>query len=269
MVDLSNNSASLDKQIPLEKLFDQETIENFDIINVAWKMSIKPGIRDVSAYISGNTRMEEIEVLEVHVNNIPDMGAYQPLFRQIHSKIMYPTIVFFVFKDKYKIAGYKATDSVQSANKQVLHSFFLSAWIHESAGSENAIRCANTVRELLLNGKGSIKQLYDDLCNAIIICAPQYIGSKRHLMNILFDMSGNKKDPMEEKIDKTKRYDVSNPNQRYKKREYYSTFKYFYEYEDIWHALLSDDKFRNIILNRRYSCPEDMIMSIDSKYTEW
>ena len=104
MIDFSNNAASLEKQIPIERLFDSETISAFSISEVKWKMSIKPELRNVTKYLNGRIRLEEIEVFEVKVNKIPEEGAYHILLKQIYSKIMYPCVVFFEFRNKYKIA---------------------------------------------------------------------------------------------------------------------------------------------------------------------
>ena len=70
MIDFSNNAASYLKPLPLEKLFDVEIINRFDISEVIWSLSIKPQVRNVTKYIDGRIRLEEIEVFEVKVNKI-------------------------------------------------------------------------------------------------------------------------------------------------------------------------------------------------------
>lgn len=269
MIDLSNNAASIQKRIPPKKLFDENTIEKYMISDVVWVMSIKPGIRNVDKEIDGRLRLEEIEAFIVRIQQIPDTGGFRDLLSQIHSKIMYPCVVFFEYKNKYKISAWKTIDSTRSSgNKEILTTHYLSAWIYEPSVSENATRCANAVKDLLLNGEGSIKALYDQICNAIMLCVPQYIGSREHLLKILYDLSGNKNDPIAAQIDHTKRHSVKNPNARYKKKEYGTAFQYAYEYEDIWFALMNDNKFRKIIESRRYRSIEDLILHIDLKYRE-
>lgn len=266
MIEFSNNAATLEKQIPLERLFYTETISTFDVSEVKWRMSIKPEFRNVTKYVEGRVRYEEIEVFEVKVNKLPVEGAYHTLLKQIHSKIMYPCVVFFEFRNKYKIAAWKIVDSAAGDNKEILKNFYITAWIYEPTISEKTSRCVNEISNLLLYGEGNIKEIYDRICLSISRCAPKYIGSNAHLSRILFDLCGSKRESIN--VDVTKRYIAKNPHTRYQKKDNSSAFRYCYEYEDIWYAMINNEKLRTIIQNRKYRDAGDMIYHIDMKYEE-
>ena len=268
MIDFSNNPASIQKTIPKEKLFDSETIEKFQLSDVVWRMSIKPGIRNVVKYIDEQNRLEEIEVLTLHINTLPDKATYLSFLRKIHSQIMYPCVVFFEYGNKFKIAAWKTVDSKSIYNHQVLKSAYVSAWIHEPPASEKTKKCVEGVYDLLMNGEGDIKALYSKICQEILYCPPQFIGSRKHLTTILYDLCGKDSKEILEKIDGTRRYDVKNSYAKYQEKEYMSSFKYIYEYEDIWYTLMNDEKLRGIVEKRRYSSIEELVYRIDSKYEE-
>lgn len=266
MIDLSGNPASIHKNIPKEKLFDMETIEQFKIKEVVWHMSIKPGIRDVKPYYYNRIRLEEIEVFSVRLQCMIESRGYRCLMKQIHSKVMYPSLVFFEYNDKYKLSAWKIVDSSRCTDKEILKSHFVSSWIYNLPSSDRTRQCINSIVDILFNGKGYINDLYDRICQTIYNCPSQYIGSRQHLLTILYDMSGIKSDPIAKRIECSKYSQVFNPHEKYKKRRYDNLFKYCYEYEDIWHVLINDDRFKRIIENRRYRSVEDMILQIDSKY---
>lgn len=266
MIDTSKNPAAVQKTIPKEKVFDSETIEQFQVSDITWLMSIKPGIRNVTPYFKDRTRMEEIEVLSLRINAPPETRGYLSLLSQLHSKIMYPCVVFLQYGEKYKIAAWKAIDSVNFSNREILKSAYVSAWIHDPPSSAKTDSCMKAVERLLLNGEGDIKELYDQVCNVILSCPAQFIGSKKHMLTILYDLCGKKNSSFIEKIGGTRRYSVKNRLDKYKKKEYDSSFVYVYEYEDIWYALMNDDYFRKLIEKRRYSSVEEMVFRIDEKY---
>lgn len=268
MIDFSGSGAYYGKPIPSEKLFGESIVEEYQIEEMVWLMSIKPGIRNVECFTDGRNRMEEIEVLSIRVKAIPDIGGPRKLLRLIHSKISYPVVVFFEYKEKYKIAAWKYITGARDINKNILQTSYISSWIYEPQESEKTMKCVEEVSDLLMNGEGSIKELYDRICASIGACYPQHIGSKEHLSKLLYDLTGLKNPPVINKIDTTKIHGVSNPDQRFKKKKYTSTYHYSYEYEDIWHALMNDEMLSQIIQKRRYRDAEDMVFSIDSKYAE-
>lgn len=268
MINTQGNPASLRKVIAKEKIFDPETIALFQVSDITWLMSIKPKIRNVTPYANGRVRLEEIEVFSLRINAPPETRGYLSLLSQIHSKVMYPCVVFLEYLGKYKIAAWKAIDSVNLPNREILKSAYVSSWIHDPPSSSKTEYCMKTVEELLLNGEGNIRGIYDQICNAILGCQPQYIGSKKHMLTILYDLCGKKNSSFIGKIDGTRKYTVKKPVDKYKKKEYESSYVYFYEYEDIWYALMNDDGFRKMIEKRRYSSVEEMIYRIDEKYRE-
>lgn len=266
MIDLSNNPASCKKQIPLEKLFSPETIEEFQVEHAEWLMSIKPAVRSVIPYIEGRTRMEEIEVLRVRCNTLPDTKGYRYLLKEIHEKISYPCVVFFEYQNKYKISAWKFLDS-NRVNHNILKSSYVSSWIREPPSSDMTEKCANDIRQVLLYGEGNIKELYTKICQLILNCAPRFIGSRAHIMRILYSLGGS--NALEKTIDHTKRYEIKNPHERYKEKVYGSSYRYAYEYEDVWFALMQDEKMRTVIKKRRYRDIEDLVYQIDTKYEEY
>lgn len=265
MIDLTNNPASIEKPVPVDKLFSLDTINKFQIESAVWLMTIKPGVRLVTPYIDGRTRLEEIEVLRVRCNTLPDTHGYRYLLSEIHKRISYPCVVFFEYQDKYKISAWKFLDSIR-ADHNILKTSYVSAWIREPPASNKTEICASGVQRLLLHGEGSIKDLYDQVCQLILNCAPQYIGSRVHLMRIITSLAGS--ESFEKKIDHTKRFALLNPTEKYKKNVYGSAFRYIYEYEDIWYALMNDEKMRTIIEKRRYRDMEDLVFQIDSRYED-
>lgn len=267
MIDLTGNPASISKPVSLGKVFHEDTIRDFQIESITWLMTIKPGIRPVVPYREGKTRLEEIEVLSIRANSLPDTPGYRYLLSQIHSKICYPCVVFFEYKDKYKISAWKFVDG-ERATQNVLKSSFVSAWIRSSPVSNKTEQCANSVQKLLLNGEGDIKELYDKLCHCILNCSPQYIGSHAHLIKILYALNGSYGQALANQVDCTKRYEIINPEEKYRKRKYGSAFRYCYEYEDIWYVLMNDEKARKTIEKRRYRDIEDLIFQIDSQYED-
>ena len=88
MLDFTGNLASVQKTIPKEKIFDADTIEHFLVSDVQWCLSVKPGIRNVTPYIEGRVRLEEIEALIVEVNSLPEKTGYKTLLGQIHAKMI-------------------------------------------------------------------------------------------------------------------------------------------------------------------------------------
>ena len=122
-----------------------------------------------------------------------------------------------------------------------------------------------------MNGEGDILSIYDQICYAIVECSPQFIGSRTHLSKIIYDLCGKKDDPIIKTIDTTRVYipKPSNRYNKYKKKEYTQEFRYFYEYEDIWFALMNDERFKSIIQKRRFRDVEDMIYHIDERWEEF
>lgn len=266
MIDFSNNPASIYKTIPKERLFDEETIDMFSVSDAIWRMSIKPGIRNVTSYVEGRVRLEEIEVITLQVEGLPETRGYLSLLSQLHSQIMYPCVVFLEQGSKYKIAAWKTIDSMSVDNRQILKSAYVTSWIHEPPASSKTQYCIDTVTDLLLNGEGNLQTLYNLICNAILNCAPRFIGSKQHLTTILYDLTGKKNHSIIKKIDGTRKYVVKDRKGKYAKREYSSSFTWIYEYEDIWYAFMNDETFHRIIEKRRYSSIEDLVFSIDERY---
>lgn len=268
MIDLTNNSASINKTVPLDKLFDDETIDLYGISAVSWLMTIKPGIRNVQKHVEGRKRYEEIEVLSIELQELPESGFHLRLLKQVHSKISYPCVLFFQYKDKYKISAWNFEDSVSGASRNILRGGYISSWIKEPIYSKKLNNSIEGIQNLLLQGEGDIEELYNQICQYIVACSPQYVGSRTHLQRIVYAMTGEKNDPVIKTIDSTKRYTVKNSPGRYQRREYYDSYKYVYEYEEIWHGLMSDERIKSIIEKRRYSDVEDMIMRIDMQYEE-
>ncbi len=267
MLNLAGNPASINKTIPLEKLFSADVISDFEIESASWIMTIKPKIRSVTPYIQGRTRLEEIEAISVRANSLPDTPGYRYLLSQIHAKIRYPCVVFFEYKDKYKISAWKFIDG-EKKNENVLKSSFVSAWIRTPPASNKTARCSNSVHEILLNGEGDIKDLYDQICHYILNCTPQYVGSRAHLKRILYALTGSRGETFIHHVDCSKRFVIENLDEKYKKRRYTSQYTYCYEYEDIWYAFMNDEKLKRIIEKRRYRDAEDMIFQIDTQYEE-
>ena len=268
MLEFTDNAASIHKVIPLNKLFDDEIIKLYEIEEVVWHMSIKPGIRKVTQYIDENIRYEEIEVLTVKVNSIPDIGGYSALLRQIHKLIRYQCVVFFEYKDKFKISAWNFTDSVSITNHNIMQSPYISSWIRIPQVSQKTQKCYDDVMELLFNGEGCIKDLYQKICIAISYCFPSFIGSRTHLQRIVYDLTGIKNDPLIAEVESAKRYEVKNAKAKYQKREYGNSYKYVYEYEDIWAAFMKDERTKKVIEKRRYCNIDDLILTIDLKYEE-
>lgn len=267
MIDLSNSPAYVNIDIACNKMFEENIINSFGIKELKWLMSIKPSTRDVTPYIEDRIRMEEIEVFYIRISEFPDKISLKSMLSEMCSKVSYPCVVFVGYGDKYKILAWKFADSVRLIDKNVLHSFFESAWIHEPSYSEKADKCVETIKNLLLNGESGINVLYDDICKAISNFYPQYIGSFKHLKTIVYDLTGN--NSFVNSIPSTKRYEVKNSFEKHRKKEYGTMFKYVYEYEDIWNSFMKDEKIKNIINNRRYRDIEDLVLSIDSKYEEY
>ena len=268
MINLKENPASIEKLIPIEKIFDEETIKQFEITEATWLMTIKPGIRNVSCYIDGRIRMEEIEVISLKIETTSDKCSYQNLLSQLHEKIMYPCVVLILYHDKYKIAAWKFVDGGRKSNGVVLKAPYISAWIREPATSKKTELCTQMVSDLLLNGAGDLKTLYDQICNAILNCPPQYIGSHTHLSRLLYDLTGKESHPIKNKIDTIKRYEVKNSPFKYQKKEFGASYKYSFEYEDVWAAFMEDEQIRKIIEKRKYCDIEELVMRIDMKYEE-
>ena len=268
MLKLTDNPASIKKLIPAERLFDVDTISQYMISNVNWIMTIKPGIRNVSSFVDGRIRAEEIEVISLAVGSIPDKSGYLSLLSQIHGKIMYPCVVLLEYLNKYKIATWKFFDSDRKTSGVALKSPYVSAWIRDPTTSEKTEQCVKRISDLLLNGEGNIKTLYDQICSAILNCAPQYIGSRAHLSRLLYDLTGKKNHPIQNEIDSRKRYEVKKQYAKYQKKKYGSSYKYGYEYEDIWAAFMEDDQIQAIIKKRRYRDMEELVFQIDTKYEE-
>ena len=268
MIKLPDNPATINKTLLPKTLFDADTISSFGISEVNWIMSIKPDTRNVRSYISGRKRLEEIEVFRLKIERFPDKENCFNLFRQLHGKIMYPCVVFLDYRDKYKISTWNFVDTVSGNNGVVLRSPYVSAWIRDPATSANTKRCVDKVVDILLNGEGSIKKLYEQICNAVLNCEPRYLGSRTHLSKILYDLTGQKNHPIIAEIDSRKRYVVKDKNSRFQKNEYGSQYKYSYDYEDIWCVFMEDDGIRRVIENRRYRDMEDLVMEIDMKYEE-
>ena len=268
MIDLSSNSASISKQIPIDKMLDADTAKQYSVSKIVWKMSLKPGIRDVATYNDGHIRVEEIEVFEVEIQALSDEGRYLQLLKNIHSKVMYPCVVLLKYKNKYKIIAWKTIDSVASVNKELLKTPFVSSWIYEPPASEKTAKCSKAVEDILCNGTGDLKNLYDQICSAISFCQPEYIGSRAHLIRLIVDLGGAEDDPILSRIDYIKQHDILNPQEKYKKNRYSQSFKYSYEYEDIWYALMNDDRLKQAIINRRYEDMNELVFKIDMKYWE-
>ena len=266
MIDLSNNIASIHKTVPMEKLFDPSLIESYQMTDVIWVMSIKPGIRNVTAYVEGQIRMEEIEVFDIQVNALPEAESYIGLLTQLYKKIAYPCVVFFEYKDKYRIACWSFKDSVYSTNNNILLTPYISSWIYDPPSSEKTRVCVEQVAAYLLNGEGSIRDLYQNICLEVSKCAPKHITSKEHLIRLVYDLTGDKKHPIINEIESRKRHGEKYRSSRYQKKQYTKPFTHVYEYEDIWHAFMCDEKIKKTIENRRYSDIEELVMRIDMKY---
>ena len=269
MIDLSNNKASLDLNIPKYKFFDEETIKKYSISDIKWLMSIKPSIRNVEKHINGKIRMEEIEVFCFSICQMPDFGIELNVLKQIHSKVSYPCVIIIQYKNKYKISAWNFIDGTIAANHNILQSYYITSWIHEPIYSKQILENITAIQDLLRNGEGDIKELYDTICHHILVCCPKYLGSYTHLQRIVYDLTGNSNHPVLNEIDSIKRHSASNPKARYEKKEYSTTmYQYFYEYEEIWHAFMRDEQIKNIIEKRRYSDADEMITKIDLKYFE-
>lgn len=272
MIDFSSNSAFCNKVLSADKLFSDDIIDEFGTDEVNWLMTIKPGIRNVEKYINDRVRMEEIEVFSIKVTYNPSVDSYVRVLKEICSKVVYPCIVFIIYGNKFKIAAWNFVDSVKAANINIMRSYYCTSWMYEPAASEKTEKCINEVSDILLNGEGSVKKLYDSLCMSIMRCSPQYIGSKAHLERIVYDLTGKKNNPIINGISTSVRHDIKGDRNRYKKREYSSTYKYTYDYEDIWFAFMNDEVIKKTIENRRYRDIEDLVLTIDSKYensSEW
>lgn len=268
MIDFSKNAAYYGKSVPLAKVFDSESIEHFGVDRCIWLLSIKPAVRNVESYVKDRVRLEEIEVLSLHINSKPDTEGYYRLLKQIHSQIRYPCVVFLEYKNKYKVVAWSFVDSVSSSDHNILRSKYETSWIYDPPSSEKTQKCVSELSTLLLDGEGCIKELYEQICRTIGNCYPQYIGSRQHLVRIVYDLCGKKNHPVLHGIDCDKRYEVKNSRARFEKKVYGSSYKYVYEHEDVWHALMQDEQLKRIIENRRYRDMEDMVFSIDSKYEE-
>lgn len=268
MIDYSKNAAYYGKSVPLTKVFDSESIELFDIAELIWLMSIKPAVRNVKSYVKDRVRLEEIEVLSLHINSMPDTEGYYRLLKQIHSQIRYPCVVFLEYKNKYKVVAWSFVDSVSSVDHNILRSKYETSWIYDPPCSERTKKCVTQLAAILLDGEGCIKELYEQVCRIIGNCYPQYIGSRQHLSRLAYDLSGKKNHPVLNSVDCYKKYEVKNPNAKFEKKEYGSSYKYVYEYEDIWYSFLQDEQLKRVIENRRYRDMEDLVFSIDLKYEE-
>ena len=269
MKDFGNNPASINKKIPVERLFDTSTIEQCQITEVTWVMSIKPGIRNVEAYKQERVRMEEIEVLIVLIQELLEEACYRELLSQIHEKIQYPCVVYLVFKNKYNIATRYFIDPVRKTSGVVLRGAFISAWIRDPECSEKTKGCSDKVYDILMNGEGSIKDLYFQISSTISECTPNYIGSREHLRTIIYDITGRKPHPIEKDIDSAKRYILRNGKSKYEKKRKTNQYTYSYEYEDIWYAFMNDEQIKQVINKRHYRDIEDLIYSIDTRYSEY
>ena len=268
-MDFSGNPAFVNKTIPAERIFDSETQYKHILSDVTWLMSIKPGIRDVSKHIDGRIVMEEINVFSVDIGSLPVTGIYLSVIRQIYSSIPYPLVVFFHFGEKYKITAWKFFDSIRKQNHNILTCPYVSSWIREPPVSEKTKKCVSTIKSILLNGTGDLLELYSQICQAILNAQPQTVGSKKQMSDILAYMVGKSNiNSILKTLDSKVYYNVKNPGASIYKREYDSSYKYAYEYEDIWAALLQNEKTKRFIENGRYRDPEDLIQHIDMKLEE-
>lgn len=266
MTELFERSVSTQKALPIERFFDRDTIAQYQIAEVVFLLAVKPVPGKIEQSVFGRIRMEEIIVVSVRMDALPERTSYGKLLAQIHKKIKYPCVVFFRYENKYKISAWKFFEGVYQTECNILKSAYVSSWIREPPSSEETRKCIQEVTRLLLEGEGSIEDIYNRICQAILYCQPKFVTSKKHMESLLYDLSGKKHDPFLEKIDTTKHHPVFNPQDKHRKKTYSMGYTYYYEYEDVWHALMSDDTFRRIITGRRYENMEQLVYYIDNKY---
>lgn len=267
MVEFTENPAFYNRKIPKEKLVEMGTMAYDQIWDITWIMSIKPGIRNVTSYVSARQRMrmEEIEVLRI-TGEMYASKDFLAVARSISKKILYPCVLIFGEENQYKFVTWSFLDSVKQPDKTISTSFYESTWIREPFYSERTKRCAETVFHTLLHGEGSIRNLFQEICSSILACSPKYLGSRAHLQRILYALIGKKSSPVINNIERTLHHYILNPHQRYQKNVYSIDYRYFYEYENVWHAFMSDEQMREIIEKRRFRDMEDLVYCVDAQY---
>ena len=267
MVDFSENPAFYNRIIPKEKLLETDSDAFFQVEDVTWIMSIKPGIRNVTSYVNTRQRMrmEEIEVLRI-TGELYASKDFLAVARSISKKILYPCVLIFGEENRYKFVTWSFLDSVKQPDKSIATSFYESTWIREPFCSERTKRCAETVFHILLHGEGSIRDLFQEICSSILACSPKFLGSRAHLQRILYALIGKKSSPVMNRIEGTLHHYILNPHQRYQKNVYSDNYRYFYEYEDVWHAFMNDEQLRGIIEKRRFRDMEDLVYCVDAQY---
>ena len=267
MVDFTKNPAFYNRIIPKEKLVDLGTMAYDQIWDITWIMSIKPGIRNVTSYVNTRQRMrlEEIEVLWI-TGVMYESKDFLAVARSISKKILYPCVLIFGEENRYKFVTWSFLDSVKQPDKTISTSFYESTWIREPFDSDRTKRCAETVFHILLNGEGSIRELFQEICNSILACSPKYLGSRAHLQKIIYALTGKKSIPHLNSIERTLHHYVLNPKARYQKNIYSDNYRLFYEYEDVWHAFMNDEQLKNIIEKRRFRDMEDLVYCVDAQY---
>lgn len=268
MIDLSCSPAFVNKKIPINKMFTDEIIERYGVKSITWVMSIKPQILNVTPLLNEKYRIEEIEVFQVSITKLIDEGTYTELYKHIFAKVLYPCVLIIVYKNKYKFVACKFEAGKNDYNKNVLKSFYISSWIYDDLLTEKAAKCKDAISRMLLTREGSLQEIYLEICNTILQFQQRYIGSRNHIQRIVYSLAGNSGIPIIATIPSVKRYEAKAKKNKYQKTEYMSQFKYYYEYEDIWHTFMQDDRLNLIIKKRRYSDIEDLIFSIDSRYDD-
>lgn len=255
--------AKLNISIPKEKFGDTK-VKGLQLIDrITWCGVIKPEIMDVEATITDKLRYEEIQFLKVDINsrdNIYDVG------KAVFSKIKYPCVVEFVCDDAIIIGCCKFEKGKIDQSENVNNRMLFSHVLREDLLSSQAEKMISAINSQVSKGKGSIGELYNEICNAISYY--QLSGTSRaHCDRLIEDMIGKigakRKAEIKQYCVPYKYYTVIYGNRFSGKKA--SKCRLIHDYEELWYCFMKDPKIRLVIEKRRYRDIEDLIYSIDSK----
>ena len=253
----------LHRTIPLEKIYsDCKGIEN-QVKEIRWYASYAPKSNIPALQSGSEKRHDEIQFISVELLDPNDLYAVcVPIFKQIK----YQVLICLKYQGKFVFSACRFQPGDKDWTKNVLGTVLFSHWIYPDMMSDCAKKFIEELKAAITPSE-NIENTYKKICEVIL---DFWIGgiTGKAVSKILYDMISQK--TMSHLLDNCTPYKVYQPKSntkyaKYQKRDEMQQYSYRYDLEDLWYALMKNERTRRVIEGRGYKDVNEMVSSILSK----
>lgn len=233
--------------IPLNKLFTEKEINDFQIIECKLYASINYDLLNIPKKQKSDSRFDEIHFVYLRISNLYVHSDLHRIVRKIYRTIKYQVIVIIQLNNMMKLAAGFITPGKVECDKNIIQHFLFTKWFYDDYETKEINDYFSDISKAIVNEK-DIHTLYKSLYKTI----SRFIEESNYSENELIDLieyiqeliNANENFPTEIKSVLLKTYKYKHSDGR-KYQVEKDDIKEIYPSECVWYAINTNEQVKN------------------------